>query len=128
MIEVEMNQDIRKYEPKLIGPFTTRQIICATVGGGTILFTHQILTPFLTTDITSYVCMFLSIPFLALGWWKPYGMKMEDFAKSAIISLVLAPNVRKFQHKYSYQAELYAKKKSKKRKKRKPSKKYKAIR
>ena len=36
MIEVEINQDIRDYKTKLIGPFTTRQVICLVLGGGTV--------------------------------------------------------------------------------------------
>ena len=37
MIEVEINQDIRDYKTKLIGPFTTRQVICLVLGGGTVI-------------------------------------------------------------------------------------------
>lgn len=121
MIEVEINEDVRKYKPKFIGPFTTRQVICLVLGGGSVIFTYQFLHPFLTSDITTFLCMLISIPFMAVGWIEPYGMKMEDFARTTVISLILAPNVRKYKVENSYNAKLLSER-NKKKKKRKRSK------
>ena len=33
MIEIEIPQDIREFEPTLVGPLTTRQFLCLVIGG-----------------------------------------------------------------------------------------------
>ena len=41
MIEIEMSKNIKEFEPKTMGFFTTRQIICLAIGavvGGTVGF------------------------------------------------------------------------------------------
>ena len=50
MIEIEVNQDIREYKTKLIGPFTTRQVICLILGGTTVIGAYNLLQPYLTSD------------------------------------------------------------------------------
>ena len=66
MIEVEINQDIRDYKTKLIGPFTTRQVICLVLGGGTVIGAYNLLQPFMTSDTTMIACMILAIPFILM--------------------------------------------------------------
>ena len=81
MIEIEIPQDISKYESKLIGPFTTRQTICV-VG-------------LAVGCISSFFAV--SSPFALIGWYKPYGMHFEKFAKSVFVSLILAPAKRLYK-------------------------------
>lgn len=124
MIEIEINEDVRKYKTKLIGPFTTRQVICLILGSITIVGIAQYLKPILTSDLTTFICMVVAVPFMAVGWIEPYGMKMEDFARTAFISLALAPSIRKFEHTNSYNAQI---RNGRKKKKTKISKKIKSI-
>ena len=39
-IELEIPKDIKQYEPKLMGPFTARQVFCLipALGGGVAIF------------------------------------------------------------------------------------------
>lgn len=123
MIEIEVNQDIREYKTKLIGPFTTRQVICLILGGTTVIGAYNLLQPYLTSDTTTFVCMILAVPFILMsGIFEPHGMKMEDFLKASFVSLVLSPTVRKCELENSYNKQLMEERKKKKKKKRKKSK------
>lgn len=123
MIEVEVNQDIRQYKTKLIGPFTTRQVICLVIGGAVVIGAYNFLQPYVTTDMTMFICMTLAIPFVLMsGIYEPHGMHMEDFLRSSFVSLVLSPNVRKYEIENSCNKQLVEeRKKKKKKKKRKKS-------
>ena len=123
MIEIEVNQDIREYKTKLIGPFTTRQVTCLILGGTTVIGAYNLLQPYLTSDTTTFVCMILAVPFILMsGIFEPHGMKMEDFLKASFVSLVLSPTVRKYELENSYNKQLMEERKKKKKKKRKKSK------
>ena len=123
MIEIEVNQDIREYKTKLIGPFTTRQVICLILGGTTVIGAYNLLQPYLTSDTTTFVCMILAVPFILMcGIFEPHGMKMEDFLRASFVSLVLSPTVRKYELENSYNKQFMEERKKKKKKKRKKSK------
>ena len=123
MIEIEVNQDIREYKTKLIGPFTTRQVICLILGGTTVIGAYNLLQPYLTSDTTTFVCMILAVPFILMsGIFEPHGMKMEDFLRASFVSLILSPTVRKYELENSYNKQLMEERKKKKKKKRKKSK------
>ena len=123
MIEIEVNQDIREYKTKLIGPFTTRQVICLILGGTTVIGAYNLLQPYLTSDTTTFVCMILAVPFILMsGIFEPHGMKMEDFLRASFVSLVLSPTVRKYELENSYNKQLMEERNKKKKKKRKKSK------
>lgn len=123
MIEIEVNQDIREYKTKLIGPFTTRQVICLILGGTTVIGAYNFLQPYLTSDTTTFVCMILAAPFILMsGIFEPHGMKMEDFLRASFVSLVLSPTVRKYELENSYNKQLMEERKKKKKKKKKKSK------
>lgn len=123
MIEIEVNQDIREYKTKLIGPFTTRQVICLILGGTTVIGAYNLLQAYLTSDTTTFVCMILAVPFILMsGIFEPHEMKMEDFLKASFVSLVLSPTVRKYELENSYNKQLMEERKKKKKKKRKKSK------
>ena len=67
MIEVRVTSELSGYEPKIIGPFTGRQLVCVAFIGW--LF----------------------------GWYEPYGMKTEKFLKSIFITRILAPSIRRYK-------------------------------
>ena len=118
MIEIEVNQDIREYKTKLIGPFTTRQVICLILGGTTVIGAYNLLQPYLTSDTTTFVCMILAVPFILMsGIFEPHGMKMEDFLRASFVSLVLSPTVRKYELENSYNKQLMEERNRKRRRK-----------
>lgn len=96
MIEIEIPKDINKYEAKLVGPFTTRQTICFVLACVCGIPTFLFLKDKVPTDVASIVTMIIFIPFVLVGWVKPYGMTFEKFAQTAFISNFVAPAKRKY--------------------------------
>ena len=104
MIEIEIPQDIRKYEAKLIGPFTTRQLLC-TIGLviGCVI-SYKAATSLFGSDssLRTIFPMIVAIPFGLVGFYKPYGMPFEKFAKSVFVSMFLAPTKRLYKIKNTH--------------------------
>ena len=96
MIEKKVPRDIAKYEAKLIGPLTTRQVLFGLAGilAGLGAF-------FLTKDRLGDAALFLAIvaaaPFMLCGFYKPYNQPFEKFAASVITTIFIAPSVRKYK-------------------------------
>lgn len=101
MLEAQTPMDIRKYDAKLVGPFTTRQLVCF-VGGAVLSYGCYKLFGNILGNTTFYVSCVVALPFLVCGWIKPYGMPFERFFQSAFVSTVLAPKHRKYKTKNYY--------------------------
>lgn len=102
MIEVQIPKDIRKYEAKLVGPFTLRQLIAFIVGCVIAYFTYKVMSSLNLKEHAVPMCMLLASPALAMGYVKPYGMPMERFLQTAFITTVLAPAERKYKTKNTF--------------------------
>ena len=93
-------RDIGTYEPKLIGPFTKRQVLC--IGGNAI---PAVLIGSLVNGLTSdsytmiVVIMILMIPgiFLAYGHIFCQGMKPEDFVLEYYYYHTKSSNIRRYE-------------------------------
>jgi hypothetical protein len=102
MIEAQIPKDIRKYESKLVGPFTLRQLICFIIACVLALLAFRILKPLIGSSNASTICLIIGIPPIAFGWVKPYGMTLEKFLQSALIGNVLAPKKRKYKTRNTF--------------------------
>lgn len=120
-IEREIPKDISKYEAKLIGPLTTRQVIFgvpgAIVGVGCFFLTNK----FLPSDVSTFISIFFAAPFLLCGWVKVYGVHFEKFVSMVFISQFVAPKHRKYrtENLYSDLRDIKVVKKEKKKKNKK---------
>lgn len=104
MIEAQIPKDIRKYESKLAGPFTLRQLICFGVGCLTAFLVYKLSAGTIGKDNAVTLCFFSAIPAVAFGWVKPYGMTLEKFLRAAVVSNFIAPKHRKYKTRNSYRA------------------------
>lgn len=102
MIEAQIPKDIRKYEAKLAGPFTLRQLICFGISCALAFFVYKLVLSFSDANTAIPMCMIAISPVIAVGWVKPYGMPLEKFLQTAFISNVLAPKVRKYKTRNAY--------------------------
>lgn len=102
MLEAQIPKDIRKYESKMVGPFTLRQLICFIAAVVLAYFAYKGITSFSTADVATPVCVLVAAPIIMVGWVKPYGMPMEKFIQTSFISTILAPKVRKYKTKNQY--------------------------
>ena len=105
MIEIEIPKDISKYEAKLVASFTTRQVACLVIAGAITVPTFLALGKVAPRDVCSIVVLLEAIPFVLLGWIKPYGMNFEQFIRTAFISNVLSPKKRKYVTTNVYEYE-----------------------
>ena len=96
MIEIEIPKDISKYEAKLVSSFTTRQVGCLIAAGALTIPTFLALKDVLPRDLASLLILIIAVPFILVGWVKPYGMNFEQFVKTAFVSNVLSPKKRKY--------------------------------
>lgn len=93
-------RDIGNYEAKLIGPFTTRQIVFLAVGMVPAFFIDYILYT-LSVDIYSIFAvtfLIMAVPgFFAFGSSLTYDMKPELFLKDYYLYHILAPKKRLYK-------------------------------
>ena len=81
MIEIDIPSiDPIQHEPKVFMGMTARQILCIVPGValGVFLF---IVTRKISSDLSVISCGLAIGPAVALGWFKPYNMKFEDYVK-----------------------------------------------
>lgn len=104
MIEVEMSEDIRKYEPKAIGPFTLRQAICAGIAVCLGLPAALIIPGDITVKVLIF-CLFGGIP-LACGYIKMDGAYAEVIVIRYIYSHMLTPRKRKYKRKNAFKEQI----------------------
>ena len=121
MIELEVPKDIRRYEAKLFGPFTTRQLICFVIASVIAFGVYMLISSVIPTDVCFFLIIIIDAPVLLCGWFKPYGMPFEKFIKTAFATTVLSPSARKYvtENKYfnKYKADLAKAAAQKKKKK-----------
>lgn len=101
-IEREIPKDITKYEPKLIGPFTTRQVVFGIPGLAIGAGSYFMFRPILPDSINTFLAILLALPFLLCACVKVYGVPFEKFASIVFVSQVLAPTHRKYQSENLY--------------------------
>lgn len=82
-IEIQVNEDIREYEPKFAGSFTFPQCISLAVAGVTSIIEGVLMFKSLGQGIVIPIC-FTATPILAVGFWKPHGFDFQEYAKVKI--------------------------------------------
>lgn len=101
-IEIKIPKEITQYEAKFVGPFTLRQTVCVGICMPTCIGIYNGLSPLLGSNTAGYFCILPAGAAFLFGWYKPYGMKFEQFVRSAFINNVLAPNKRKYRTENLY--------------------------
>lgn len=104
MIEVEMSEDIRKYEPKAVGPFTLRQLICFGIAA-IIAIPIAILLP-LRWDNKLLVACIIVVPIALCGYIKMDGMPFEVLVLRLVYMYILTPGKRKYKRENTYRTAM----------------------
>lgn len=97
MIEVRVTSELSGYEPKIIGPFTGRQLVCVAIGAPICYLIMTKLSAYMPIDATIPICGIPAFIGWLFGWYEPYGMKTEKFLKSIFITRILAPSIRRYK-------------------------------
>ena len=103
MITVEMSDDIRKYENKTLGPFTTRQVVA--LSGGLLLGSILALLLPISLGNKFTVAIFVALPIIACGFVKLDGAYFETIALNMLYLYVLTPKKRKNIQKSDFMQE-----------------------
>ena len=99
--------DIRKYQTKILGPLTLRQIVCIAIAGAIDLVFFQTIQPVLQIPLNSlvYVLMAINLPILAFTI-NLNGMTFERFLINVLYKYYVLPTKRKSKKVlYSVQRE-----------------------
>lgn len=111
MIERKIPRDISKYETKLMLGLTTRQLV---IGGPGVALAVGVF--FLTKESLGSSALLIAIltalPFLLFAAFKPLGMPLEMFIKTAMLPLLLAPANRRYQTDNTYNKVLVSESRS----------------
>jgi hypothetical protein len=96
MINCPMPSDVLNYKPKMLGNFTTRQLLfgplALAVGALTFFTVGKSLDSMNAKIIVTALPM---IPFLLMGWMTLYGQPLEKIGMALFEDNFLAPAVRK---------------------------------
>lgn len=106
MIEIRVTKEIRDFEPKVIGPFTFRQLACLAVGAPICYVILKYFSPIITMDLAAFLCVPVAALAYLIGWYEPYGMKTEQFIRSIFVTRLLAPSARKYKTVNAHEALL----------------------
>ena len=102
MIEVKIPKDVRRFETKIVGPLTARQLVCGVLGIAAVLavtFTVCLFTPSIVDKV---IQAFAAVPFAIVMFAKPYGLPFEKFFVIFLYSYVFSPSSRKYVSKNRY--------------------------
>lgn len=94
MIETRVPKDIRQYESKIIGPLTTRQLVCVSLSAAAAIGLFSIFKTFgLPTEYTIYIVVICILPIMAFAV-KIDGMKMEVYLRDVVMNYFMSPKIR----------------------------------
>ena len=96
MIETKVPMDVRSYKAKLIGPFSTRQLICITIAVALDAFLFlAVITPLnIPVRLAVFVLVFIDVPIVSFIV-EPMGLPMEKYIKNVLFRSLIAPTKRK---------------------------------
>lgn len=105
MIQVEMVDDIRKYEPKLIGPFSKRQSIAISIGVVLGLILMNIIP--LSNSTEKFAVFIFSVVAVGLfGWITMDGTPLEIVLVRMIYLYFLTPSKRKYASSCTFKTDM----------------------
>ena len=108
MIEIAIPNDVLKYKPKLIGPFSTREFFSVAIAGALAYGAYSILHDIVPMDQMGYIIVLLVAPVLACGFYVPScGMPLEKLILSIFKNMFLMPRTRMYQIDNIYEDTSY---------------------
>lgn len=101
-MEVKINREIRNYTESLFFGLSIRQFFFSCLGCLGAVISYFMFKNSLGLEITSWICMLVAAPFIAIGFIKYNGMPMEKFFVAWLKTEVLTSKKLKFESKNFY--------------------------
>lgn len=92
-MERKINKEISEYTESVFFGLSLRQFIFSALACIVAVGAYFLLKPYLHTEIVSWICVLLAVPFAVLGFVKYNGMTAEKFIIAYIKSEILTPKV-----------------------------------
>lgn len=95
MLSVDVNPDIKDYESKIMGVITKRQLVCLLIGlaiGIPLFF----IIPIEDTVTRVFVSLLGALPAIICGWWKFYGLPVEEYISVYYNTKIKSPAKRTY--------------------------------
>lgn len=106
MLEVAIPNDILKYETKIIGPLSKKELICVSAAGLLSLGFYKVANGLMPIDMMGFVIIMICLPFLICGWCPPpHGIPVEKFAIMVFKTMFLYPRKRLYKIENNYASE-----------------------
>ena len=96
-MEIKINREVRNYKESIFFGMSLRQFICVVLSCGLAVLVYFSFRNRLGLEITSWLCIISSLPFILIGFVKYNGMNFEDIVVAFIYSKFLLPNKLCFQ-------------------------------
>ena len=81
-LRIPVQKDIGEYEEKIVSGLTLRTMCCLALAfsasAGVAAFTYFVVGA--SVEAAVYPMFLVAVPFMAVGFWKPFGLKLEQFA------------------------------------------------
>lgn len=81
MAYVPVPRDLTKVKSKVVGNFTSRQAVCFSIALAVALPTFIMLNPVIGTELTVFVVMLVSAPFIFFAQYEKDGLTGEQYLK-----------------------------------------------
>ena len=104
-MEIKINKEIKNYKESIFFGLSLRQFFCVIISCILAVLFYFLFRDKLGLEITSWICIIVSLPFILIGFVKYNGMNFEDVIASFIYSKFLIPNKLYFKSNNIY-AEL----------------------
>ena len=80
-LRIPVQKDIGEYEEKIVGKMSLRTLVCVTGGFACAIATACIIYFVFHIEVGSATLpvMAAALPFWLAGFWRPFGMKLEEF-------------------------------------------------
>ena len=101
-MEIKINREVRNYKESIFFGMSLRQFICVVLSCGLAVLVYFSFRNKLGLEITSWLCIISSLPFILIGFVKYNGMNFEDVVVAFIHSKFLVPNKLSFQAENIY--------------------------
>lgn len=80
-LQIPIQKDIGEYQEKIVGKMSLRTLLCVTGGFACAIAVAAIIYFGLHIEVgnATLPVMAAALPFWLAGFWRPYGMKLEEF-------------------------------------------------
>ena len=98
-VEVRIPKEITEYQEKIMFGLSIRQLVCTVIAIVISVPSYIFLMNKIGQELTGYIVMIEIVPFIAIGYLKPKGLKFEkvlvivlDFPRAAKSNLSFETN------------------------------------